>query len=159
MLRGVALKDKPSHSSAESPVIRWTFVAACAAICFALLLVQPDGALSGQPGQRPSLPQPIGQPVGGGLEDVPIGNSVEDERLLRALNADRQKSMVSDASKLLRLVNDLNAEIVRSKPDLLNPAQLRKVGEIEKLAHSVKDKMSTPVQHSASFQQPTVKMR
>jgi hypothetical protein len=137
----------------------WTAEAAYVAICFALLLAQPDGALSGQFGSHPTLPQPIGQPVGGGLEDVPNADPTEDEKLLRALNADRQKSLVSDTNKLLRLVNELNAEIARSSPDLLNSAQLRKMAEIEKLAHNVKDKMSTSVRRMQPIQQPTVKMR
>jgi len=159
MRKGVELKDKPPHPTAHLPVIRWTVEAMYVAICFALLLAHPDGALSGQSGPRPSLPQPIGQPVGGGLEDIPNGDPVEDEKLLRALNADRQKSMVSDASKLLRLVNELNTEIARSNPDLLNSSQLHKVAEIEKLAHNVKDKMSTSVRRTPPFQQPSVKMR
>lgn len=139
--------------------MRWTAGAAQAVIWFALLLAWPDGALSGQSGQHPSLPQPIGQPVGGGLQDIPNGDLADDERLLRTLNADRQKSLVSDANKLLRLVNELNVEIARSNPDLLNSTQLRKVAEIEKLAHNVKDKMSTSVQRAPPFQQPSVKMR
>ena len=70
---------------------------------------------------------------------------MQDERLLRALNADRQKSMVSDANRLLRLAKELNAEIARTNPDSLSLDQLRKMAEIEKLARNVKEKMSTSV--------------
>ena len=68
-----------------------------------------------------------------------------DEKRLRALNADRQKAMVSDAAKLLRLVTELNEEIGREKPDSLTADEGRKLAEIEKLARSVKEKMKTSV--------------
>jgi len=80
--------------------------------------------------------------------------SLENERLLRALNADRQKSLVSDTNKLLRLVNELNAEIARANTGSLTPSQVRRVAEIEKLAHNVKEKMSTSVRGTPAFRAP-----
>jgi hypothetical protein len=76
---------------------------------------------------------------------VDSGDAVESlnaERRLNALNEERQKSMASDASKLLQLVTELNEEIARSNGGELTPEQLRMVAEIEKLAHSVRDKMA-----------------
>jgi hypothetical protein len=70
---------------------------------------------------------------------------VEEAKRLRALNALRQKSLVEDTNKLLKLAAELNAEVSSEHPDELTPEQLHKLAEIEKLAHSVKDKMSTPV--------------
>ena len=100
------------------------------------------------------IPQPIGQPVGDSGNVTYGPPDIQNEKLLRALNADRQKSLVSDTNKLLRLVNELNAEIARTNPVSLNPAQLHKVAEIEKLAHNVKDKMSTSVRGTPAFQAP-----
>jgi hypothetical protein len=128
----------------------------------ALLSVLPIaiqcGAQNAPGAQHPSLnsmPQPIGQPVGDN-GDLPIGspNQIQNERLLKALNADRQKSLVSDANKLLRLANELNAEIGRTSPEELTPSQIHKLAEIEKLAHNVKDKMSTSVRGTPAFQPP-----
>jgi hypothetical protein len=99
------------------------------------------------------LPQPIGQGANEDL-DIPSESQMRDEKLLRALNADRQKALVSDANKLLRLVNELNTEIAGKQPDALTPDQLRKMAEIEKLAHSVKDKMTTSVRGLPAFQAP-----
>jgi hypothetical protein len=150
-----------SHSEfPHSRLDRWVGEAVYIALCFALLLVT-RGAAQNLPGSMPRSPfqQPIGQPVGGGLEDAANGNPIEEEKLLRALNADRQKSIVSDTNKLLRLVNELNAEIAYANPDLLTPSQLRKVAEIEKLAHEVKDKMSTSVRGTQPYRQPQVRMR
>ncbi|MGA7340676.1 MAG: hypothetical protein WBE72_00670 [Terracidiphilus sp.] len=68
-------------------------------------------------------------------------NTLEAEKRLRMINAERQKSLVADTAKLLKLANELNDEIAHSNPGALSPAQLHKVAEIEKLAHDVKDKM------------------
>lgn len=63
---------------------------------------------------------------------------------LRALNAERQKQLVADTEKLLRLAKELNRELGRN--DSTSTADLeRKVSQIEKLARSVKDKMSESV--------------
>ena len=58
------------------------------------------------------------------------------------------------ANKLLKLVTELNAELTSSNPDSLSANQLRKLAEIEKLAHSVKDKMSTSVRGTPLYPQP-----
>jgi hypothetical protein len=117
-----------------------------------LLLLAP---LSGNPGsaQNPAYMDP-GQAQGStgqriGNRESPFGDPdadpFQDERRLRALNSARQKSMVSDTEKLLRLATELNAEMAGEKGATLTVAQMRKVAEIEKLARNVKDKMSTSV--------------
>jgi hypothetical protein len=115
--------------------------------------------LNGQNVQHPTFSQPIGQSVGGNWNDTPQNDPGDNEKLLRALNADRQKSMVSDTDKLLRLVNHLSAEIAHSQPDALTPGELREVAQIEKLAHNVKDKMSTSVRGTAPFRPPPMSRR
>jgi hypothetical protein len=131
------------------------------ALCFALLLelhggaqVLPNFAPKGNP-----LAQSASQLPGRGADDGSNGNFMQEEKLLQVLNADRQKSMVSDANKLLRLVDELNSEIDRTNPDSLSEAQLRKVAQIEKLARSVRDKMSTSVRGVAPYQLPAMPRR
>lgn len=68
-------------------------------------------------------------------------NSPEQKRI-RALNAERQKSLVSDAEKLLKLARELNDELAQNTSGAMSAEQLRKVEEIGKLAKSVKEKMS-----------------
>lgn len=63
------------------------------------------------------------------------------ERRLRALNIERQKQMVADANKLLKLAKELNDEVATSNTGTLTPEQLHKIAEIEKLARSVKERM------------------
>jgi len=101
---------------------------------------------------RPPFQQPVGSGVGGG-NDTQQG-SEQDERLLRAMNADRQKSMVADANKLLKLAKELNAEIARTNPDALTAEQLHKMAEIEKLARNVREKMSISVRGPPAFLSP-----
>ena len=104
--------------------------------------------------QRSGFPQPPAQPGAGIDNDIAGGNSPEIEKMLRSQNAERQKSLVSDTNKLLRLTNELNAEIARTSPEALSDAELRKLAEIEKLAHSVKEKMSTSVRGTPAYRQP-----
>jgi hypothetical protein len=72
-------------------------------------------------------------------------SSAESERLLVMLNAARQKSLISDSEKLLKLARQLNEEVAAAKGGPLTQEQLRKVARIEKLAHNVKEEMSNSV--------------
>jgi hypothetical protein len=77
---------------------------------------------------------------------APFGDeSSVDPKLTRSLNAARQKALVADTEKLLRLAQELNQEIAVSESSTLSDAQMRKVNEIGKLAKSVKEKMSYSV--------------
>jgi hypothetical protein len=78
----------------------------------------------------------------GGLGGIMETDPTFAEKRLRAMNADRQKSMVSDADKLVKLARQLDAEIASNPTDELTTEELRKVAEIEKLAHNVKSKMA-----------------
>jgi hypothetical protein len=97
------------------------------------------------PSRIPPYQQTQAQQAERSLEELPNIDSIEKERQLRALNAERHKSIVSDTNKLLKLARELEDEVSRTNPGSLTPDQLRKVAEIEKLARGVKDKMSTPV--------------
>ena len=63
-------------------------------------------------------------------------------RQLQMLNVQRQKTMISDADKLLKLATELKAEIASSDSVSLSAEQLHKISEIEKLARTVKQKMT-----------------
>ena len=123
-----------------------------------LLILLPITVGGGQLQRGPVFQLP-GSNNPGNLDDAANDNSVEMERLLNALNADRQKSMVSDTDKLVRIVNDLNAEIARNDAGALSSNQLRKVAEIEKLAHNIKDKMSYSVRGTAPYRLPPLQKR
>jgi hypothetical protein len=82
-------------------------------------------------------------------------DSIMMERRLRALNIDRQKQMVADTNKLLKLARELNAEVASSNSDSFTPDQLRKIAEIEKLAHSIKGRMADGVTQPVPSLVPT----
>lgn len=67
------------------------------------------------------------------------------ERRIRGLNNERQKEMVSDTNKLLKLAQELNDEIAAKNAGTLTFDQLHKIAQIEKLARSVKEKMADGV--------------
>jgi len=123
-------------------------------LCLALLLALPGGAQNSAPSGRVQTPRLPGQQPGFGQDDDSNGDTLEQEKRLRALNVERQKAMVSDTKKLLKLATELNSEVASTQPESLNADQLQKLAEIEKLAHSVKDKMSTSVKGPPAFRPP-----
>ena len=56
-------------------------------------------------------------------------------------NTDRQKQLVADTERLLNLANELKADVDKSNKDTLSLDVIKKADEIEKLAHTVKEKM------------------
>jgi hypothetical protein len=83
------------------------------------------------------------------IEQMPLDSMgpapVFYEKRMKMLNAAQHQSMIADTDRLLKLVADLNAQINTNNSNTLTPEQLRMVAEIEKLAHSVRDKMRMSV--------------
>lgn len=96
----------------------------------------------GKPGQQPQLP---GMPSksGTGLPDDPASpmDAHRAEQQAKLQNNDRQKRLVADTDKLLALATDLKAQVDKSTKDTLSVDVIKKADEIEKLAHSVKERM------------------
>jgi hypothetical protein len=65
---------------------------------------------------------------------------MEDEQA-KMRNTERQKKLVEDTAKLLVLANELKAAVDKSDKNTLSLEVVRKADEIEKLAHSVKERM------------------
>lgn len=85
------------------------------------------------PEQRP----PFGEP---GNSNDPMERQ-RQEKMAKARNSDRQKQLVQDTNKLLSLAKELKEEVDKSNSDTLSVDVVKKAGEIEKLAKSVKDRM------------------
>jgi hypothetical protein len=62
-----------------------------------------------------------------------------------AANAERRKQIADDTAKLLKLATDLKAEVDKTTKDTLSLGVIRRADEIERLAHSVKEKMKLSV--------------
>lgn len=115
----------------------------------ALLLALPGGAqIARFDGQ---LVTPASQSAVDSQSPLSDLDPFQEERRLRALNAARQKSLVSDTDKLLKLARELNEEVNGTNPDSITQAEYSKAAEIEKLAHRVKEKMISPVQGSQYY--------
>jgi hypothetical protein len=116
----------------------------------ALLLAVPSVAQNGSPPATIGGMQPPSR-LSSDDDNIFPGDPLWHERQLRMLNAERQKELVADTKKLLKMAQDLDAEIGSTNPDSLTPDQLRRIAEIEKLAHSVKEKMSTSVRGTTMY--------
>lgn len=88
-------------------------------------------------------------------EGDPIRMKAEAKRL-EFLNAQRQKAMVADTNRLVKMASDLNAQINSQQHSQLTSDQVRQLAEIEKLAHSIRDKMSTSIKQPQPFDMPPV---
>jgi hypothetical protein len=88
------------------------------------------------------------------LSPVDDYNPMDSEKRLHMINVERHRSLVADTGRLVALVTELNNEIAKSNTGDLSPAQLHKVEEIEKLAHSVKDKMVMSVRGPSNIDSP-----
>ncbi|HWB33118.1 MAG TPA: hypothetical protein VG714_08105 [Acidobacteriaceae bacterium] len=75
-----------------------------------------------------------------GTEDAPLNPQMQRNQA-KMRNIQRQKELVSDTQKLVALVNELQTDVSKSNKDMLSLDVIRKADEIEKLAHSVREKM------------------
>jgi hypothetical protein len=124
------------------------------ALALALLAVGTAHAQGGPPVIHPPLAQPV-NPNASGLDDRSEPDPADAARRIRALNNMRQKALVSDTNKLLKLASEFEAEIHIANSDSLTQEQLHKLATIEKLARSIKEKMSIPVAELPSYQPGT----
>jgi hypothetical protein len=93
--------------------------------------------------------QPISKRLGESLHGPSDALGSMDPKLARRqvllLDIQRQKTMVSDTDRLLELATELKSEIDSGDSASLSPEQLHKIAEIEKLARSVKQKMTITI--------------
>ena len=112
----------------------------------AMLLILPGRALSQAPthGTDPTYTTPNAGSTSSEGMTGPFGrvDPVVEARRRQAQIAEIRQSMESDAARLLKLAQELDDEVSRTNPDVLTPAQLKMVAEIQKLAHRVKAKMN-----------------
>jgi len=114
-------------------------IALCGLMCAGVARGQQGGAAAAGQGsiqtpQAPSLPSLTDDTNSDGMGSI-------EEQQARLRNNERQKQLVDDTAKLLSLANELKADVDKSSKDTLSLDVVRKADEIEKLAHSVKEKM------------------
>jgi hypothetical protein len=94
-----------------------------------------------------AIPRPV-QGVGQQRPPRDQESGPEDEQrarmekdMAKKANQDRQAQLRRDTEKLLQLATDLKEEVDRSNENVLALEVIKKADEIEKLAHSVREKM------------------
>jgi hypothetical protein len=105
------------------------------AFCAALLAHAQQAPPSIPPQQ--AVPSVTGIPPG----SDPLMGDINEKMAIKR-NNQRQKKIVSESTELLSLAQKLNADVARSNKDQLSVAVVKEADAIEKLAKSIKDKMS-----------------
>jgi hypothetical protein len=109
-------------------------------LLFCLLFVIPTKAQT----QAPS-PRPLGRSGSAPASDDANDAQQQQARdLAKKANLARQALLKADTDKLLKLAVELKDYVDKSNENVLSVDVLKKAEEIEKLAHSVKDKMKGP---------------
>jgi hypothetical protein len=97
--------------------------------------------------QQPMPPlgrQTPGMPQRPGIDSSDDANPLDPHRAEqqeKMRNNDRQKRLVADTDKLLELATDLKQQVDKTNKDTMSVDVIKKAEEIEKLAHSVKERM------------------
>ena len=88
-----------------------------------------------QPGRR--------GPLTGADDEPPDIATIEMERKqIKLMNEERQKHLVSDTDKLLRLAGELRSDVNGTSKSGVSADTARKANEIEKLARGIRSKMT-----------------
>jgi hypothetical protein len=95
------------------------------------------GSHSGSQTGGQTQQQPL--PGAGGPETPLDGRMEQDQAKMR--NLERHKKLVDDTARLVSLAGELKVDVDKSNKDTMSLDVIRKADEIEKLAHSVKEKM------------------
>ena len=97
-----------------------------------------------QPNTPRNVPEFINRPPD--LNDqVRMRQQGLSEQRFAAINAIRKQQVTNDSAKLLKMATDLKEEVEKSDKGNLSPETIHKAEMIEKLARSIKEKMSTSV--------------
>jgi len=79
---------------------------------------------------------------------IPVTGGDSQQHMMQDMakraNLERQVQMKSDTEKLFRLAEELKDSVGKSDANILSIEVMKKANAIEKLAHSVKDKMRGP---------------
>jgi hypothetical protein len=123
-----------------------------AALAFFMALVAVRGAaqvtpqpLNNPPPAQHSILLPEANRLPDANDQMEMRDQANKSKDYTAANAERRKQIADDTAKLLKLAADLKAEVDKTSKDTLSLGVIRKADEIERLAHSVKEKMKLSV--------------
>lgn len=121
-----------------------------AGIVSAALLGAPSlGSMHAQINQQTPLGQTSGSNNSRNLPSIDGRSSesgdpsaaIRQQQIARLQNNERQKRLVEDTDKLLKLATELKEDVDKSNKDQMSLEVIRKAEEVERLAHDVKIRM------------------
>lgn len=111
----------------------------------ALFFLLMTTVLAAQSSVQSPMQSPIQLPrIGPGINSDDRDNEQRaklEKELAKNANRDRQAQLQRDTNNLLKLANELKQYVDKSNENTLSMDVVKKAEEIEKLAHSVKEKM------------------
>ena len=108
-------------------------------VCLTLWLTFSSAHAQGQGQNQQQLP-PMPLPGQNDQQQDPNRAKLERE-LAKKTNQERQAALKRDTDKLLKLATELKDYVDKTNESVLSLDVVKKAEEIEKLAHSVKEKM------------------
>ena len=97
-----------------------------------------------QSSRPPTSPAPPNKADSAATEDADETQQRLARDMLKKANAERQALLRADTDRLLKLAVELKDSVDKSNENVLSLDVVKKAEEIERLAHSVKDKMKGP---------------
>lgn len=116
-------------------------VCLCALVLGAAFLLPSKTFSQGEPPQQPSFPSQSGAVQ---TETTPVESEERHrimEKMQKMANKKREADLKRDTDRLLQLATELKASVDKSDENILSLDVIKKADQIEKLAHSVKEKM------------------
>jgi hypothetical protein len=97
------------------------------------------------PPRPPRPPLPDSNRLPNANEQIEMREKQTEKQGYEAANAERRRQIAADSARLIRLAAGLKAEADRNTTGDLSSDEILRAGEIEKLAHDVKQKMKLTV--------------
>lgn len=112
-------------------------------LVFFLIVFCNSTVLSASPlSEQDQIPTVQHQPPSPGEERTPDEEHAKMEReMAKKRNQERQAQLKRDTDQLLKLATELKEYVDKTNENILSMDVIKKADEIEKLAHSVKEKM------------------
>ena len=123
---------------------RWGRVLACLVAITALATLGRSVQNQGNNANgQPYIPS--AEPPPDALQQMEMRDQQSNRQSFDPANAERKKQIADDSAQLLKLATELKAEVDKTTKDTLSLNVIRKADEIEKLAHSVKEKLKLTI--------------
>jgi hypothetical protein len=139
-----------SHPSISGPPTKHRFLGTTTLLACAGLTALSSVPQQPSPNQPPqyiekSYPVPAGNEWPDKNSQMQMHDKLATKKHFEAANLERKRQIDNDSAELLKLATELKSAIDKSDKDTLALDIIRKAELIEKLAHSVKEKMKLAV--------------